>query len=369
MKKAWIFQGGWDGHEPEKTSVRFAAMLEKHGYEATIFDTLDPLGDLDALLQLDILVFCWTMDSIKRIIKKEKPDAIRVSVLNGTTGFGMAYLMEDNANNKTENHYEFSVEKDASKITADLANNTIDIAALPTNAAASVYNATNGAVQIMAINTLGVLNIMQSGDGERINDIKDLEGKTIYCPAQNPQQILNYILKQNNVNATVLTPFKSPTDLVTAFMTQKTANEQGAQIAIDIDIAVIPQPMATQVLNKKASAGYTLSLDLTEEWNKVSEKDLVQGCVVVRKEFAEKYPDAVNAFLKEYEQSIKSTNANPTQAGEYIVKYEIANDAALAAQAIPNCNIVYYAGNEMKVMMQNFLNALGITLKEGNFYY
>ncbi|MBQ7412429.1 MAG: ABC transporter substrate-binding protein [Clostridia bacterium] len=300
---------------------------------------------------------------------KKTAETVRVSVLNGTTGFGMAYLMEDDANGKTENDYEFAVETDASIITAGLINGTIDIAALPTNAAASVYNATEGGVQIMAINTLGVLNIMQSGDGERIDDIKDLEGKTIYCPAQNPQQILNYILKQNNVNATVLTPFKAPVELVTAFMTQKTANESGAQVAIDIDIAVIPQPMATQVLNKKASAGYTLSLDLTEEWNKVSDKDLVQGCVVVNKEFAEKYPHSVKAFLNEYEASIKATNENPTKAGEYIVKYEIANDAALAAQAIPSCNIVYYAGDEMKAMMENFLNALGIKLKEGDFYY
>ena len=91
--------------------------------------------------------------------------------------------------------------------------------------------------------------------------------------------------------------------------------------------------------------------------------------VVVRKEFAEKYPDSVNTFLAEYEASIISTTENPTQAGEYIVKYGIATDAALAAQAIPSCNIVYHAGDEMKAMMENFLNALGITLTEGDFYY
>ena len=320
---------------------------------------------------LSLALVILTITTLFTFASCQKQDTVNisVSVLNGTTGFGMAYLMENNANGNTENHYEFSVEKDASTITAGLVNKTIDIAALPTNAAANVYNATNGEVQIMAINTLGVLNIMQSADGERIDDIKDLEGKTIFCPAQNPAQILNYILKQNNVNATVDTRFKAPADLVTAFMTQKTADDSGAQIAIDIDIAVIPQPMATQVLNKKSNAGYTLSLDLTEEWKKVSEKELVQGCVVVRKEFAEKYPDSVNTFLAEYEASIISTTENPTQAGEYIVKYGIATDAALAAQAIPSCNIVYHAGDEMKAMMENFLNALGITLTEGDFYY
>ncbi len=66
MKTAWIFQGGWDGHEPQLTSKRFKAMLEKHGYDCTIFDTLDPLGDLDALMKIDLIVACWTMGEIKR---------------------------------------------------------------------------------------------------------------------------------------------------------------------------------------------------------------------------------------------------------------------------------------------------------------
>ena len=66
MKKAWIVQGGWDGHEPKLTSKRFAGLLEKNGYEATIFDSLDCLGDLEALMQVDLLVACWTMGEIKR---------------------------------------------------------------------------------------------------------------------------------------------------------------------------------------------------------------------------------------------------------------------------------------------------------------
>ena len=64
MKKAWIFQGGWDGHEPKLTSKRFAGMLEKHGYEVTIHDSLTPAEDLEALMGLDLIVACWTMGQI-----------------------------------------------------------------------------------------------------------------------------------------------------------------------------------------------------------------------------------------------------------------------------------------------------------------
>ncbi|MBE5784156.1 MAG: hypothetical protein E7329_12695 [Clostridiales bacterium] len=66
MKKVWIFQGGWTGHEPHLTSVRFAKMMEKHGYETVIYDTLEPLGNLEEMLKVDLMVFCWTMSELDR---------------------------------------------------------------------------------------------------------------------------------------------------------------------------------------------------------------------------------------------------------------------------------------------------------------
>lgn len=64
MKKALIFQGGWDGHQPELVSKRFGGILEKEGFKVTISDTLDCLADVNALLELDLLVACWTMGDI-----------------------------------------------------------------------------------------------------------------------------------------------------------------------------------------------------------------------------------------------------------------------------------------------------------------
>ena len=64
-KKALIFQGGWDGHEPKLVAKRFASLLEKHGYRCTISDIQDCLADLDALKALDLIVPCWTMGEIR----------------------------------------------------------------------------------------------------------------------------------------------------------------------------------------------------------------------------------------------------------------------------------------------------------------
>ena len=139
---------------------------------------------------------------------------IKVAVLNGTTGFGMAQLMEQNANGNARNNYTFSVETEGADVIAQLINGSVDIAALPTNAASVVYNRTQGGVKVLAINTLGVLYVVE--DGASINSISDLAGKTIYCPAQNPQFILQYLLNKNNVSATIDTTYAAPADLRTA---------------------------------------------------------------------------------------------------------------------------------------------------------
>lgn len=79
MKKALIVQGGWDGHEPKLTSVRFKGLLEKNDYEVEISDTLDSFLDFDYLMSLDLIVACWTMGTIT----KEQADNVIKAVANG----------------------------------------------------------------------------------------------------------------------------------------------------------------------------------------------------------------------------------------------------------------------------------------------
>ncbi len=59
MKKALLFQGGWDGHQPKEVSARFARILTENGFQAQVADTLEPLGDLEMLMGLDLIVPCW----------------------------------------------------------------------------------------------------------------------------------------------------------------------------------------------------------------------------------------------------------------------------------------------------------------------
>lgn len=273
---------------------------------------------------------------------------VRISVLNGTTGFGAAKLMEDDANGASANDYEFKVETDATNIVSALIAGSIDMAALPTNAAANVYNKSGGKVQVLAINTLGVLYVISKDN--QISSINDLNGKTIYVPAQNPTFITKHIIDSNNIDATIdSTTYSTPAAL------------QAAVVAGQVEIAVLPQPVVTAAVAgaKKANFNYSISLDLTEEWNKIpNSEELVQGCIVVRKDFAQNNRGAVNAFLSEYEASINYLNENPKEASELIVKYNIFANASVAEKAIPNCNVAFMKGEEMKSAMSTFISVM-----------
>ncbi|MCI8926937.1 MAG: hypothetical protein HFI96_04340 [Lachnospiraceae bacterium] len=64
QKKVLIFQGGWDGHEPAQVAARFARIMEKHGYVCEIHGDQEALLDTGHLMEMDLIIPCWTMGSI-----------------------------------------------------------------------------------------------------------------------------------------------------------------------------------------------------------------------------------------------------------------------------------------------------------------
>jgi len=273
------------------------------------------------------------------------PAPVNVMVLNGTTGFGMANLMDAAAKGEAVQEYNFTVETDASNIVAALANGSTDIAALPTNAAAAVYNKTQGKVQVLALNTLGVLYLVTDGS-VKVESMADLAGQTVYAPAQNPSFIFQHIVDANGVeNVTIDNTFAQPADLNTAVASGEVA------------IAVLPEPMVT--VAKSKNPDLVVALDLTAEWDKVSEPgSLVQGCVVVRKDFVQENAAAVQSFLAEYGASIEALTTDVDGTAAKIESCGIFAKAAVAAKAIPNCNVCFITGAEMQEALSQFLTIM-----------
>lgn len=315
------------------------------------------------------LTACQNADSSSDIeeITLDTEIPVNIMVLNGTTGFGMAKLITDANAGSTALNYNISVESDASNVTAALINGSTDIAALPTNAASVVYNKTQGAVQVLALNTLGVLYVVSDGT-ETIESFEDLRGKTVYAPAQNPSFIFAYLCEANGLtvgeDVIIDNTYAQPADLRTAVA------------AGEISIAVLPEPMLT--IAKSANDKLITVLDLTEEWDKVSEPgSLVQGCVVVRKEFAKAHPNEISAFLTDYAASISYLSEADADVAGVIESSGVFAKGAVAAKALPNCNLCFITGDNMKIVMEHFLEimyqtqpaSIGGAVPADDFYY
>ena len=274
----------------------------------------------------------------------EKP-VINVGFLKGPTGMGAAYLLEQDALGTANAEYNCTLAAAADVLQASLISGELDIAALPTNAAAVLHKKTEGAIDILAVNTLGVIYIMSNED---ITSVADLKGMTILSAGQGTttEYVLDYILSGNGL---------IPGEDVTVEYASEHAEVVSKAAAGNYSVILLPEPFVTQM--KAQSADFSTVIDLTEEWEKLGGGLLTMGCVAVRKDFAENAPEAVGAFLADYKASVDFVNANTEEAAALIEKYEIAK-ASVAAKALPACNITFMTGDEMKQNVSAYLTVL-----------
>lgn len=291
-------------------------------------------------------------------------NAVRIMTLKGPTGIGMVEMMESN-----DGSYDFTLAGAADEIVAAIASKSTDIAAIPTNLASTLYNKTKGEVQLVALNTLGVLYLMENGT--EINSIADLAGKSIGASGQGslPEYVLDYILKANGLEDVSVTYYAEHSELA-ALLAAGTVN-----------LAILPQPFVTSVQMQESNV--RIALDITDEFDKAAkimgddDAVLSMGCVIVRKEYAEQNPEAVEKFLQDYAKSVEFVNASVDDASLLVEKFGIMPKASAAKKAIPDCHIVFITGNDMKTQIeplyQILMNAnpasIGGAMPPADFYY
>lgn len=279
----------------------------------------------------------------------DKSLKINVTVLSGTTGIGAAKLISDSKAGNTALTYDFNIISDATAVAPSVIGKTADIVMIPTNLASVLYKKTDGNVKVLALNTLGVLYIIENG--ETVNSLSSLRGKTVYIPGQgtNPEYILKYILEKNGMTV--------GKDVIFDY-TYSTPDTLAAAVAGGLaPIALLPEPKVTVVKSKNSAV--RSAVDLTAEWDKIAVPgSLAQGCVVVRKDFADAHPAEVKAFLDEYKKSVEFVNSDTDAASVLVAEAGIIPQAALAKKAIPFCNIKYIEGAQMKASLSEFFNIL-----------
>lgn len=267
----------------------------------------------------------------------------QVASLKGPTSMGLSALMT------SENeHYEFNIYAAADEIVPLVVKGEVDIALVPANLAATLYQKTNGAIEVANINTLSVLQVVTPGDVE-MSDLTALKGKTIYMTGKGttPEASLRYLVEKNGMSWDDMTvEFKTEaTEVVSALQTDPTA------------FAVLPEPFATVAIQQLDNRHIALSLG--DEWDRVSDNgsQLVTGVTIVREEFAEAHPAAMLQFAADAAESVAYVNGHPEDAATKIESLDIVK-APIAKLAIPRCNLVCMTGEEMRTALSGYLDAL-----------
>ena len=293
-----------------------------------------------------------------------EPEA-SVAALKGPTAMGMVKMMDDGAGD-----LDFAIYASIDEITPKLVKGEVDIAAVPANLASVLYNNTQGQVRVLAINTLGVLYIVENGD--TVHSVEDLRGRTIYASGKGatPEYALNYLLSasgidpQNDVNI----EYKSEhTECLTAL------------VATEGAVAMLPQPFVTTAQMNQPTV--RIALDMNEEWARLQEGNeqksaLITGVVVARTEFIDAHPQVVSDFMDAYAASVAYVNENVDLAAALIGKFDIIPEA-VAKIALPYCQIVYIDGEDMRTQLSGYLQVLygqnpdsvGKALPDEDFYY
>ena len=296
----------------------------------------------------------------------ETPVTVRVAALKGPTAMGLVKVMHDDPHSALGPSYEFTLAGSADEVTPALIQGELDAACVPANLASVLYNQTEGEIVTLAVNTLGVLYLVEKGNA--VQSLADLKGKTIVAAGKGstPEYALRYLLQENGIDpdGDVVIDWKSEHSECVAALASGAAT-----------IALLPQPFVTVAESKIEDL--RMALDRNQEWDALDNgSGLITGVVVARKAFVEEHPTAVATFLDDYAASVDWVNENTAAAAAFIGEYGIV-DAAVAEKALPYCNIVCITGSEMKEKLSGYLQVLlegnpksvGNAVPEGGFYY
>ncbi len=288
----------------------------------------------------------------------ETNDPVRVAALAGPTGIGLAYMMQD-----LPDRYSVELFTAPDQVTAKIVNGEIDIAAVPINLASVLYAKTSGKVNVIAINTLGVLYLLENGN--TINNISDLAGKTIYATGQGstPEYILQYLLDAYGLTDSVTVEYIADNSALIAMLADGSAQ-----------VALLPEPHVS--IATAQNENVRVALKVNDLWSEKNDTQLVQGVYIVRSDYLTSHKYQVDAFLADANISARKV-LTEEDAAAVVVAQGIIGKEPIAKRAIPNCNITLVTGEEMKATVYAMLKVLfdanpksvGGALPADDFYY
>ncbi len=321
--------------------------------------------------KISILILSLLLTSFYLIA--ENNNSVRVGLLNGPTCIPAAYMMENKKSLTSAGQsasLTFESFSDPQTLLPKMIKKEIDIGFMPVNVAAKVYNSGNKALLCCAVTGFGNLKLITTD--KNLRRFSELKGKRVFVAGQGatPEYMMRYILQENGLTygeeGDVQLDYSIPTSQLAAQL-----------ISNKIEYAVLPEPFATiaQTKSNKVHA----ALDLQKEYIELSGASQIYplSVMVVRSDFAKENQEILEAFLKEYENSLVWTISNPAAAGALSEKKGLGLAAGVVAKSIPVSNYVYIAAADSIQIIENLLNifincdaaSIGGKLPEKDFYY
>lgn len=274
-------------------------------------------------------------------------EPLTVTAMNGPTGMGIIGL--DDA--RYADLWSLKLTSSAEEARAAFIAGQTDIVSLPTNLAAVLYNKLpDDSVRMLAVNTLGVLYIVENG--ETVESLADLAGKKLYATGQGstPEYVIRWLLKENGLENQVTLEFIEDHDTLATMLASGLT-----------DIGMLPEPKVTAALMKNPDL--RVALDVTEEYEKTAqaagiESQMSMGCVLTRQKVIDEHPEVIDAFLSAYAESVETVNTQQSASAEIMAEKGIIPNAKIALEALPRCHIVMITGDEMKTLIMPFMDML-----------
>lgn len=301
--------------------------------------------------------------------KETEKVSINIGALKGPSIIGMVKLIDDNPvfDENVITNYEIVQTPDL--MISRLLSKETDIAILPTNVAAKLYNK-GVAIKLAAVTGGGVLYLV-ANDNENIGEGSwdDLVNKKIGITSKgsNPDVIFRYLASKNNIDTSK--------DVILEYSADQVELTQ-LLIAGKAGVGLLPEPFATNAISKNSDL--KIVMNIQQEWGKTnSGSELPQTCLVVEENLLKENSDVVESFLNEYKNSIQWANANLEEAGNLVEKYKIGINADIAKDVIPRCNLMFLSDTESEKIVNDYLKTIyefspddvGGLIPDEEFYY
>jgi NitT/TauT family transport system substrate-binding protein len=275
---------------------------------------------------------------------------VKAGSFKGPLGVTMAGLIDDSSSVTGPQGYQVSYTfyNSPSELVPKIVSGEVDIAALPSNLAAKLYNS-GVDYRYAAVNVWGVLYLLSTNT--EIRGWDDLAGKTVYSIGKGttPDLLFRYLLEEHGID---------PESEITIDYTHDQIGLSQLMTAGKVETAVLPEPFVSKVLSGNEKS--TIVLDFQKEWGDVRDTrpQYPQSGVVVRGEFADNNPKALADFLMRYEESIKWVNDEVKDAALVVEKMNIGLKAEEAEAAIPRSNLSFAEADAVQKEVEDFLSFL-----------